>query len=248
MARIPARLTAPVLAWALLAAWPAAAIVINPSFEAGDTSGWTGSGDTGAVDASFGITPTDGSFQALVTSGVGAASASAFESSMGLGAGFMDSLIPLISPNTDGTTVTEVSGLQQTFTAGAGDTVIFDYTFLTNEDPPEKLTSDFLFYDLSGVGSEVLASARRRNGLSASGTAFDWESATQQVQVVIPTAGTYTLTVGVADLEDSLRDTAGIFDAFVLLKAPEPNSFLLVAGGLIGLHAYARHTRRRGRR
>jgi hypothetical protein len=247
MSRNPAGLTALVLASAILAAAPATAVTINPSFESGDTSGWTGSGDTGVVDASFGITPTDGSFQALLTTGVGAVSASTFESSMGLASGLLDSLIPLIEPNTDGSIVTEASGLQQTFTATAGSTVIFDYTFLTNEGSPEKLTSDFLFYDLSGVGSDVLTSARRRNGLST-GTSFTYQSATQQVELVIPVAGTYTLTIGVADLEDTLGDTGSIFDNFILVKAPEPNSFLLVAGGLIGLHAYARQNRRLARR
>jgi hypothetical protein len=234
-------LAAPLLA--LLGAGPAAAVSVNPGFETGDTSGWTTSGAASAVDASFGITPTEGSFQGLVSTGSGAASAASFESTMGLTTGFLDGLLPFISPNTDGTVVTEASGIQQTFTAGAGDTLFFDFTFLTDESPPEKLSSDFLFYDLSGVGFDVLDSARRRNGFGASATPFANQKAAQTFEIVLPFTGTYTLTLGVADVQDSFRDTGAIFDGFRLQKAPEPDSFLLLGGGLLALAAHARRRR-----
>jgi len=52
--------------------------------------------------------------------------------------------------------------------------------------------------------------------------------------------GTYTLTLGVHDVEDTWVGSSAIFDNFFLRKAPEPNTFFLVAGGLLGLNWQAR--------
>ena len=50
----------------------------------------------------------------------------------------------------------------------------------------------------------------------------------------------YTLTLGVHDVQDAAYDSGAVFDFFRLIKGPEPNTFLLVASGLLGLNWYAR--------
>jgi len=239
-----ARLWALVTAALLCAASPAAAVILNPSFETGDASDWTTTGNTAVVDDTFGVTPLDQNYQILLSTEVGAVDAATLEATMGLSAGFLTDRLGEIFPKTKGTTVTEGSAIQQTFTAQAGDTLVLNYNFLTNEVPPEQTFSDFLFYDLNGVESGVLASSRLQpSQFDTSGSSFNGETGYQTFEIIIPIDGTYTLTVGVADVDDTFRDSAAIFDGFDLRKVPEPDTFALLGIGLVGLGWQARRER-----
>src|SRR5262245_26095015 len=63
----PALLVSLVTVSLLAAAGPARADFINGSFESGNLSGWTAIGDTLAVTSSIGASPTQGTYQALLT-------------------------------------------------------------------------------------------------------------------------------------------------------------------------------------
>ena len=71
-----------VAAWILVAAFyaaaPAGADILNPSFEYGLTD-WTTVGSNSTVDSSFGVPPTDGTWQLLMSTGTGSVSDRAAE-------------------------------------------------------------------------------------------------------------------------------------------------------------------------
>lgn len=145
------RLTA--LRWGLVAALTlftitaqARAGFINGSFESGNFTGWTTTGDTLVTGSGIGVTPIHGSSQAFLTtasnngdfnnfSGSDAVSAAALESFLGLSAGTVGNGF-------------EGSAIRQTVTVNAGDVLTFRYKFLTTEGSQ----TDFAFVTLTGYG------------------------------------------------------------------------------------------------
>ena len=242
------RATGWILAALLCSAAPAGAVTINPSFETGDTSGWTVVGDVSVVDGSFGVTPTDGTYQILLTTGSGAVSRAATETAMGLTNGEIRRIFRrqvYLPGESTGRRPNEGSAIQQTFDAAAGDVLTFDWDFLSNEAVPEDYYTDFLWGYLEmpsgGTGEAALAHANQDPGnFFASASTFNLETGYQTFTYTFTESGTYTLTLGVHDLEDAMYDSGAIFDNFYLSKAPEPSTFLLVAGGLLGLGWQAR--------
>lgn len=239
-----------ILAALFTAAAQAGAVTINPSFETGDTTGWTVVGDVSVVNASFGVTPTDGTYQILLTTGAGAVSRADTEAAMGLPNAEIRRIFrrQIYNPGeSTGRRPIEGSAIQQSFYADAGDVLTFDWNFLTDEAVPEDYYTDFLWGYLEmpsgGTGEAALAHANQDPGnFFASASTFNLETGYQTFTFTFTETGTYTLTLGVHDLEDAMFDSGAIFDNFFLSKAPEPDTFLLVAGGLLGL---AWHARRR---
>ena len=84
--------------------------------------------------------------------------------------------------------------------------------------------------DQSGVIAHV-----NQAGFSASGTSYDWETGYGSFKLNLNVTGDYTLTIGIADVNDSFGDTGTVIDGFQLSKTPEPDTFLLLAFGLVGL-------------
>jgi hypothetical protein len=240
----------------LHAAAPAGAITINPSFETGDTSGWTTSGHVSVVTDTFGVPPEDGLYQLLMTTDAaqGAASPATTESDMGLSPNTIDKIFkdqvqkPGQSRAKD---VFEGSAIQQSFEVVAvGDLIAFEWNFLTDEftrDPLDTdLYTDFLWGYLDGPrpsSAHELVFAHANQGAGSftdSDSVFDKETGYQTFSFTFTETGTYTLTLGVHDIEDSDHNAGAVFDFFRLIKGPEPNTFLLLASGLLGLHWYAR--------
>ena len=236
----PTRLLAFACALGLGLAAPAGADILNPSFESGDTSGWSTVGDVSVVDSSFGVTPTDGSFQILLTTN--GSSTSATETAMGLFSGTLQTIFndDIFSPGeSTGSGPIEGSAFQQTFTVTAsGDKITFDYDFLTDESVPESVSTDLLWWhldrpvgaDMSGVIAHV-----NQPGFSASGTSFASETGYGTFTINLNRTGVFTLTIGVSDVDDTFTDTGAVIDAFRLSKSPEPNTFLLLTFGMVGL-------------
>lgn len=139
----------------LLVGEVASAVIVNGGFEAGDFTGWeTMTGQycqsTYIKTSSFGIGPTEGYYQALVTNGGDAIqelgftgiSPSAIETFVGLPqdilaelqrqstpAYYVDAegeIYPVLAPPVDG------SAIKQTFGAKAGDVLSFEWNFLTS--------------------------------------------------------------------------------------------------------------------
>ena len=233
----------------LLGAQQAAAVILNPSFETGDTSQWSTVGDVSATDSSFGVDPVDGSFQILLaTNGASVAEA---ESAMGLASGRIQSIFDVgiadLGQST-GSGPIEGSAFQQTFDVTApGDSVSFYYNLLTSENVPESLSTDFLWWNLDRpVGEDTYGVIAHVNeaGFSSSGTSYDYETGYQTFTIRFSRSGSYTLTLGLHDVEDTLRDSAALFDGFLLRKTPEPNTFVLLAAGLLGLAFHARSVKK----
>jgi hypothetical protein len=241
-----------ILATLLYAAAPAGAVTVNPGFEDGDTTGWTTVGDASVVGSGFGVAPTEGSFQLLMTTGSGAVTTSATETAMGMP---NQSIRKIFRDQIDkpgqssGKSVIEGSAVQQSFDVVAvGDLIMFDWNFLTDEftrAPSEPdLYTDFLWGYLEGptTTQEIVFAHANQAGIFSTSTSTDFSQETgyQTFSFTFTEAGSYTLTLGVHDVEDVDYNAGVVFDFFRLIKGPEPNTFLLVASGLLGLNWHAR--------
>jgi hypothetical protein len=185
-------------------------VILNGSFETGTFADWRTIGDTSIKMQDFGVTPTDGFFQALITNGDSASGGSVEESDLeeflNLAPGVLDGL-----GNGD---VTEGSAIKQTFTAEAGDILTFDWNFLTNEATPSNF-NDFAFFSITPFTIEL---ADTTSPLFI-GTLdpdpepdFSQQTGYQTTSIAISEPGTYTLSFGVADVGDDFVDSALLLD------------------------------------
>jgi hypothetical protein len=225
----------------------AAADILNPSFETGDSSQWSTVGDVSVTDSSFGVDPIDGSYQVLLTTN--GATVSETESAMGLSSGTIQSIFDS-DVRSSGSGPIEGAAFQQSFNVTEpGDSVTFYYNLLTNESVPEPISTDFLWWNLDGPAgkprSGVLVHVNE-TGFSSSGTSYDYETGYESIRIPASQVGTYTLTIGIHDVEDAFRDTATVIDFFILRKTPEPDTFVLLAAGLLGLAFHARRVKGSG--
>jgi len=221
----------------LFAAGSAQAAIVNPSFETPGLAGWSTVGMAVAADGTIGVSPTDGTFQALLIAGAGSVSPAVIESAVGLFPGdlaSLNSLFGLAAPF-------EGSAIYQTFTAAAGDSVTVDLDFLTNEllggiDVAYALLTDsggffagFASFGMSG-GAPVPSGFTAHSGYSTNGS-------------VTLAAGTYTLSFIALDGVDDAADAGMLIDNIVYTPAapppppavPEPGSMALALVGLAGL-------------
>ena len=194
-------LSAAAVVW-LAAARCASAQPSNPGFETGDFTDWLTAGTAAAsvVGAGFGSGPTEGAFEALLTSGTGSVSDSALEMFLGLPADALDGL--------GNGNATEGSAILQTFSATAGTVVAFDWNYLTNEATPSGF-NDFAFFVFNGSLRE-LADTRFPTFVS-SPTPFTKETCFHSV-CVTATGGLDVLGIGLVDAGDTAVDSAVLID------------------------------------
>jgi hypothetical protein len=220
---------------------PTKANLINSGFEGGDFTGWTILGENSIETAKFGSGPSQGNYQALLSTGGGSFANSILEQFLGVNAGSLDSLLPPPSPILPPPLQSSKgSAIQQTFTAKAGDIVSFDWNFLTNELPPNLglLLPDFSFVSISSPVKSILSELADATtfsllGLSQS-TGFLQETGFQSFSFQIPTDGIYKLGVGVTNKFDNFTDSAVLVDNFQITSVPEPTSVL----GILGFGAF----------
>ncbi|MFP5273432.1 S8 family serine peptidase [Coleofasciculus sp.] len=183
---------------------------LNFSFETGDFTDWNSIGDATIQTATIGSTPTDGTFQALITNGQGSVSDSNLETFLGLNSGDLDNL-----GNGD---AIEGSALKLTpITVKAGDIVSFDWNFITNEQTPSNY-NDFGFISISStLLSELTDTNQQFNRFTGS---FGKQTNYGTFDYQFTQAGTYTIGLGLVDADDSSVDSGLLVDNFQITLDP----------------------------
>lgn len=179
--------------------------VSNGSFETGSLTGWNTIGSIEVQTASYGVTPTQGTYQAVLTNGSGSVTDSALESFFGWSAGTLDGM-----GNGD---ATEGSAMKlSTITVAAGSTLTFDWNFLTNESTPSNYYNDFAFVSINGL-TEL---ADTNSTFALSPTVFTEQTGYKKFSYTFRAGGTYTIGLGVVDAGDKTVDSALVVDNFSL--------------------------------
>jgi len=184
------------------------ALDINGGFETGDFTAWGTIGDTSIETAEFGVIPTQGDFQALLTTGFGSVNDTELEDFLGLNSGDIDSI-----GNGD---ATEGSALEKTITVEAGDVLSFDFNFLTNEGTP-TFFNDFAFVSITPNSLSELADTNSLFELSP--TEFNEETDYDNFTFEFSEAGTYKVGIGVVDLIDTIVDSGLLVDNLKVISA-----------------------------
>jgi len=191
--------------------------IANGSFERGNFTGWSTVGHADIQTVDYGVFPTDGAFQALITTESETVPGIDLEPMLGLKAGTLSTI--------HSGDIREGSALQLTFTAQAGDTLSFDWDFLTNELESTLVGSnnDFSFAVLQSIGSGqqplVNELADIHETPNTSRTMITNESGYQTFSTRIDASGTYTLSIGSVNVGDVLFDSNLLVDNFKLTSA-----------------------------
>ncbi|MBD2449503.1 hypothetical protein H6G76_20510 [Nostoc sp. FACHB-152] len=186
--------------------------LLNGGFETGNFAGWTKLGESSIQTSTFGSSPTEGSFEALLSTGGATFADSILEEFLGLDSGSLDQIA---KQSTGINEATEGSAIRQAFTAKAGDILSFDWNFLHNIDIPQLpgIFNDFAFVSINSVSALANATSPL---LMTSVTPFSQETGFQTFSFTIPTTGQYSLGIGVVDVGDRTIDSGLLVDNVTL--------------------------------
>ena len=179
---------------------------VNAGFEVGDFTGWNVIGDTSIETAAFGSNPTEGTYQALLTTGNNSVTDADLEAFLGISSGDLDAL-----GNGD---AIAGSAIQFTpITVAAGDIFSFDWNFLTNENN-SGVYNDFGFVSISS--GDLWELADTTNEFSRFAGSFGSETGYGTFTHEFTTAGTFLVGIGVVDVLDNSVDSALLVDNLVI--------------------------------
>ena len=183
---------------------------LNLSFETGDFQDFETIGVASIETADFGVTPTDGEFQALITTDdFDSVTDAELETFLGLDAGDIDNL-----SNGD---ATEGSAIQLApITIEAGQVLSFDWNFLTNEGTP-SFFNDFAFVSIDSASE--LADTNSTFVLSSS--PFFEETGYQTFTFESAVDTTITVGLGVVDVGDDVVNSGLLIDNFQIITPIE---------------------------
>ncbi|MCZ8121513.1 MAG: PEP-CTERM sorting domain-containing protein [Microcystis sp. LE18-22.4A] len=216
------------------------AAVVNGSFETGNFSDWNTSGQASLETSSFGVTPVNGSYQAVLQTCVfvGACddnqpltNAKDLESFLGLSVNELSNL-----------SVVEGSAIKQTITANAGDVFSFSWNFLTDEDATNVDYNDFAFFTLNNTLYSLADIIKSSFPVNPSFSHLKKETDYQTYTIPISVTGNYILGFGVVDVDKTGGGNAAVNSALLvdnikltnIAKVPEPDTLfgLLLTLGL----------------
>ena len=211
-------------------------------------------GNSSTQTAAYGITPSAGTQQFLLTTINPAASlpgdGSLGTTSANTNVTSLNTYFGLPASTLSGMSVQDGSGyLSQQVLLTAGSVVHFDYVFLTDEDntlpttpAPAQFHNDFAFLTVNGVfngkilSASQLSAAQLNNGSNSLN--FDFQSAGTagngytSMTYTVPTTGTYTFGFGVSDVDTNTVYSGLLVDNFYESPIPEPTTWTLLLAGL----------------
>jgi len=205
----------------------------------------------------FGINPTEGTHELLLTTISTAGSHDPGPTQSGTNAASVSSLATFLGVSTsnirDGTTTgTEGSAFKLDLgMVTAGSTITFNYDFLTNDSAPPNGHNDFAFITLTGntgntpiVTDEVTSLQTPTTGV---GNPFVLETHYQTYTININTTGNYTLGIGVVDGTTFDTSSALLVDNISVnpgAAVPEPSTIGLIIAGAGSFLAARRRLRK----
>lgn len=231
MKSVKSVLTASLLGLALASQ---ASAVVNGSFASG-LSGWSTLGDVSAASGSAFLTNASLTFDddfptaagAFNVSGTSAADVAfdSVETFVGLTPGGLD------PDAANGIFAFEVSALTQSFTVLAGQTLTFDWKFLTNEGAQP----DYAFVVIDGVRTTLAATL----DANAPSNPFAFETAVAAYSHTFLSTGTAFIAFGVVDVNDYGVTSALQIDNVQVI--PEPGTYaMLIGAAALGLALWRR--------
>jgi len=215
------------------------AAVVNGSFETGNFSDWIPSGQASVETSSFGVTPVNGNYQAVLQTClfIGACD----DSQPLTNANNLQLFLGLSGNELSNLFVTEGSAIKQDITANAGDIFSFSWNFLTDEDAADVDYNDFAFFTLNNT-LYSLADTQSSFPVNPSFSHLTKETGYQTYTITISVSGDYILGFGVVDVDKTGGGNAAVNSALLvdnikltnIAKVPEPDTLfgLLLTLGL----------------
>jgi len=215
----------------LAACGSANAQIVNGGFETGTFSGYSTDGLTSIKTSSFGITPPEGTHDALLQTGAGDASAASLDTFLNLPAGTLE-----------GIGYTDGSAISQTFTGNLNDVLTFKYDFLTNESSTNPSAGDAGFAFLGFINSvpfESIGLGTPAEALTAAPGATGYATQTgilSGIPTDLTSSGTFTLSFVVLTMGDP-AGSALLVDDIALNGLTNPAAPVGGGGGAVPLPA-----------
>lgn len=238
---------------------------VNLGFESGDFTGWNHLGDTLVLGSGLGTGPAEGNYDAFLATATDGSVNAGVPVGIGLASGVIEPSLQLASGQLTGVgngTAALTSAISQSINLVAGQTVSFQWDFLTNQTyydgtnqsiTPDAGNNDFSFVSLSKGGSATVTKlADTFYGYAAdpsSPAGFDSgftvtnvnnplvsETGFHTFSVTAATSGSYLLGFGVTHAVGASDN--GINSGLLIDNVqvtPEPASLLVLGGLCIGL-------------